>query len=517
MRKSMFFLPLLISCQFAMAQNESPDHSLMARIREEGINHSSVMDIAYHLTDGSGPRLTGSPGWKRAAEWARATLQQWGLVNTGLEPWGIFGKGWELQKSYVAMKAPYYKPLMAFPKTWTGSTQGLQEAEILLVQAKDSIELQAYAGKMKGKFILLPRTDTLKPSFNPDARRLTEEDLAKLASYDPKVRDTSNRFRNAGRPGNNMQMINKIKEMARQEGAIAIFSANPRGKDGTLFVQGGGPYSLTSAENFLDVVLAFEDYMTLYRLVLAGASPRLEMDIRSRFLTDDPKGYNVIGEIRGSDPKLKEELVMAGGHLDSWQGATGATDNAAGCAVVMEAIRILKALGIQPRRTIRVALWSGEEQGLLGSRNYVRNHFTDTLTKRYNSEGDKVAAYFNLDNGSGKIRGIYTQGNEAVREIFSQWLEPFHDLGAGTITLQNTGGTDHLSFDAIGLAGFQFIQDPIEYDTRTHHTTMDSYDHLLPDDLKQAATVMAAFIYQASIREGKLPRKPIPATGTNRP
>jgi Zn-dependent M28 family amino/carboxypeptidase len=257
------------------------------------------------------------------------------------------------------------------------------------------------------------------------------------------------------------------------------------------------------------MVIAFEEYNSLYRLAVANIPVKLEMDVKSRFVTNDTKGYNVVAEIKGTDPKLKEELVMLGGHLDSWHASHGATDNAAGCAVMMEAVRILKTLGVKPRRTIRIALWGGEEQGLHGSRNYVRNHFTDsTVTPNIsNKEGEKVSGYFNLDNGTGKIRGVYLQGNAGVRDIFKAWLAPFNDLGATTITLMNTGGTDHQSFDRILIPGFQFIQDPIEYNTRTHHTNMDGYDHLQPDDLKQAATIVAAFVYNAAQRDEKLPRK----------
>jgi carboxypeptidase Q len=277
-------------------------------------------------------------------------------------------------------------------------------------------------------------------------------------------------------------------------------------------VQGGGAYSGTSPENFLDIVVSMEDYMMVKRLLGSGMPVKLEMDVKTAFTNPDLKAYNVVAEIKGSDPKLKDEIVMLGGHLDSWHGGTGATDNAAGCSVMMEAMRILKTLGIQPRRTIRIALWSGEEQGLLGSRNYVKAHFADTANGKwvFKPEYEKFSSYFNIDNGTGKIRGIYLQGNEKARDIFAEWLAPFNDLGAKTVTISNTGGTDHQSFDRVGLPGFQFIQDPIEYDTRTHHTNMDTYDHLIPDDMKQIATIVAAFVYNAAMRDEKLPRKDLP-------
>jgi hypothetical protein len=450
-----------------------------------------------------------SPGFFRAANWAKNTLQQWGLENAALEPWGSFGKGWELQKFYIAMTAPYYKPLIGLPKTWTSGTGGLKNASIIIINAKDSAELLSYGGKLKGKIIMLPPQDTLKPTFTADANRYADSQLAKMAAFQPPPRDTSRR--GGGNRGGGFfqaaQLLTRIKEMAKKEGAVAILSGSARGHDGTIFVQGGGAYTLQSPENFPDIVLGYEDFMMLYRLSKEGSGVQLDLDVQTKFSPADSIGYNVIAELKGTDKKLKDELVMIGGHLDSWHGSLGATDNAAGCAVMMEAMRILKTLGVKPRRTIRIALWSAEEQGLIGSRNYVRNHFTDTATRKYNTAGDKLAAYFNLDNGTGKIRGVYTQGNEAAAPIFTQWLQPFNDLGAGTVTLQNTGGTDHLSFDAIGLPGFQFIQDAIEYNTRTHHTNMDSYDHLQPADLMQAATIVASFVYNAAMRDEKLPRK----------
>ena len=307
-----------------------------------------------------------------------------------------------------------------------------------------------------------------------------------------------------------LTMINTLKAMALKEGAVAILSDVARGHDGTLFVQGGGSYQPDAPANFLDIVISLEDYMTIVRLLKAGTPVSIDADVKTKFQTQDMKGYNVVAEIKGTDPKLKDEVVMLGGHLDSWISATGATDNGAGCTVMMEAVRILKATGLQPRRTIRIALWSGEEEGLLGSRGYVKKTFGDPATMQLLPAHEKLAGYFNIDNGTGKVRGIYLQGNEACRPIFTQWLQPFHDLGATTVTISNTGGTDHQSFDAVGLPGFQFIQDEMEYSTRTHHTNMDSYDHLSGDDLKQIATIVAAFVYNTAQRDEKLPRKELP-------
>jgi hypothetical protein len=520
MRKLLFTISyLLFSVVFISAQ-ENLDMDMISKIRKEGLENSHIMDIAFHLTDASGSRLTSSPGFFRAANWAKDEMNKWGLSNSALEAWGEFGKGWELQKSYVAMTAPYYRPLIAFPKTWTKGTNGLQSAEVIIINAKDSAELEKYRGKMSGKVVLLYRTDTLKQSFTADARRITDEDLQKMANAQlqqprnpqqpvdtAQLRRQRELFlRNQG-PA---QIANRVKDMAMKESAVAILSFSPRGQDGTLFVQGGGAYTAASPENFLDIVVAMEDYMSLMRLVNAGIGVKLDVDVKTEFSNPDSKAFNVVAEIKGTDPKLKEELVMLGGHLDSWQGATGATDNAAGCSVMMEVMRILKTLGIKPRRTIRIALWSGEEQGLLGSRAYVKNHFADPATMELKPDHEKFSSYFNIDNGTGKIRGIYLQGNDKVKDIFAKWLEPFNDLGAKTVSISNTGGTDHQSFDAVGLPGFQFIQDPIEYDTRTHHTNMDSYDHLIADDLKQIATIVASFVYNAAMRDEKLPRKELP-------
>ncbi|MGB8191862.1 MAG: M20/M25/M40 family metallo-hydrolase [Chitinophagaceae bacterium] len=493
-----------------LAQDEKVDAAVVQKIRTEGLNNSKVMDIAFYLTEVSGPRLQGSPGYNRASNWAKNKLAEWGLQNAKLEAWGDWGKGWELQRSYVAMTQPYYKPIIAFPKAWTKGSDGLKTADVILVNAKDSAELLSYKGKLKGKIVLVPRNDTLKPTFASDALRYTDEDLTKMAAYDPKNVPARPRGNPGNRQQGTMSMMNRIRDMARDEGAVGLLSASTRGRDGTLFVSGGGAYTAAAPENMLDVMIAYEDYMTLQRLLMSQVAVKTEVDVKTKFYKDDVKGYNVIAEIPGTDPSLKDELVMLGGHLDSWHGSVGATDNAAGCAVMMEALRILKTVGVKPRRTIRIALWGGEEQGLHGSRNYVRNHFTDTANRKPNAEGEKVSVYFNLDNGTGKIRGIYTQGNEAAKPIFASWLEPFRDLGATTVTLQNTGGTDHLAFDAIGLPGFQFIQDEIEYDSRTHHTNMDSFDHLQADDLKQAAIIVASFVYHAAMRDQKIPRKPAP-------
>jgi hypothetical protein len=394
------------------------------------------------------------------------------------------------------MTSPYYKPLIGFPKTFSNGTNGLAHAQVILLEAADSSDFPAYAGKLKDKIILIKRTDSLPLGFKPDANRYSDTELKNLADYDPKSPPvataasaaTTRAFMAAA------HFLTLVKKFATEQGALGILTTSTRNSDGTVFVQN-------------DISISFEDFMTMQRLLLHNIPVQIDLELHAKIYSDDLKGYNVIAEIPGTDNNLKEQLVMIGGHLDSWQGATGATDNAAGSAVMMEVVRILKAVGVKPKRTIRIALWGGEETGLHGSKNYVKNHFTDTITKKYNQAGDKLSVYLNLDNGTGKIRGIYMQGNPAVKPIFNQWFQPFHDLGAGTLSLQNTGGTDHLSFDAIGLPAFQFIQDPMEYGSRTHHSNMDTYDHLSGEDMKQAATIIAAFVYDAAQREERLPRK----------
>lgn len=482
------------------------------KIKTEGLTHSQVMNIAFHLTDASGPRLTNSSGYFKAANWAVNELKKWGLTNVALEPWGEFGKGWELKKSYIAMTEPYYRPLIGFPKTWTKGTHGIKNAELLIIDAVDSAALETYRGKLKNKIIILLRKDSIRPSFNADARRYTDEELSKMQNAKPPIPETAEaRKRRRQMFGNQSASVSSLlKKMATQEGALALLSTTTRGKDGTLFVSGGGGYAKDDAENITDLMISYEDYMLLQRLATNGILVKIDLDVATQFNTQNLTGHNVVAEITGTDPELKSEIVMLGGHLDSWQGSVGATDNAAGSAVMMEAVRIIKTLGIQPRRTIRIALWDGEEQGLHGSRNYVKNHFANPGNMQLKPEFEKVSAYYNLDNGTGRIRGIYLQGNEAARNIFTEWLKPFNDLGASTVTISNTGGTDHLAFDAVGIPGFQFIQDPIEYNTRTHHTNMDSYEHLLPEDLKQAATIIAAFVINTANRDEKIPRKPLP-------
>lgn len=516
--KARLILLLLLFPLLTIAQRENIDQNVMQQIRKEGLQNSKVMDIAFQFTDVSGQRLTSSPGFVRAATYAKNQLAKWGLENAMIDPWGEYGKSWELKKSYLAITAPWYKPMQAWPKVWTGGTNGLKNAQVFLVTAKDSaglVELKRnFKGKLKGKIIIQDRNETYTQSFKPDARRYSDSELDSMANYKPvtRTRTTDTATINGRREQMRAEraFLADLKAFAMADGALAMLTTSLRNHDGTIFVQQAGPNKVTDPPNFLDIAIGWEDYMTMVRLLRNKIPVKLDIDVQTKFLSADTKGYNVLAEIKGTDNNLKDEVIMLGGHLDSWHSSTGATDNASGCAIMMEAVRILKTLGIKPRRTIRIALWSGEEGGLFGSKGYVKKTFADPADMKLLPAHEKLSAYFNLDNGTGKIRGIYLQGNEGAKNIFSQWLTPFHDLGAKTVTISNTPSTDHVSFDAVGLPGFQFIQDPIEYSTRTHHSNMDSYDHLIANDLKQAAVIVAAFVYNAAMRDEKIPRKEMP-------
>ena len=492
----------------AFAQ-ETVDPAIVQKIREEGLNHSKVMETAFYLTDVSGPRLAGSPGLKRAQNWAVNQLKTWGMANAKLEAWGKFGRGWEVQKNYAAITVPYYHAIIAIPKAWTPGTAGLIKGDVIVVKADSAIDLDKYKGKLQGKVVIFDVKPLVERSFKVDAARYTDEELAEMA----------NAAAQRGAPDmNSPQFVAMRKARAFQttlrafvhDEKAALILSQARGTDGTVFTTNGASYADTAKAVAPELETSSEDYQRILRLAKAGQKVELEADIKTQFLTDDLQGYDVVAEIPGTDKKLKEQVIMIGGHLDSWHAATGATDNAAGSAVMMEAMRILKAINFKPKRTIRIALWSSEEQGLFGSRGYVLNHFGDPKTMELKPEQAKLSAYYNLDNGTGKIRGIYLQGDSAAGPIFKAWLEPFKDLGATTVTIRNTGGTDHQAFDAVGIPGFQFIQDAIDYGSRTHHSNQDTYDRLIEDDLKQAATIIASFVYNTSERAEMIPRKELP-------
>ncbi|MCW3120753.1 MAG: peptidase [Flavipsychrobacter sp.] len=495
-------------------KNEHVDIHTIELIKNEGFNNSKVMDILFNLTDVNGPRLTGSAGMKSAEQWARKQLADWSLTNAAVEPWGGFGKGWEINKAYLAMTAPYYQALIGVPKAWTPGTNGPVKAGAVAVRIDNAQDMAQYAGKLNGKIVVMaPASSETKPNFTADASRISDDELKKIA-MDPHTEEVAtNLSQRPAKPNNTrgaaMALRKSIDSFFKAEGVVAVLSGG-RGTMGTVFTSNGASRAWDAPTVLPEMEMGSEHIGRLVRLLDAGKEVTLEMDTRTTFQTADSVENNVVAEIQGTDPKLKEELVMLGGHMDSWHASTGATDNGAGTAVAMEAIRILKAIGIKPRRTIRIALWSGEEQGLLGSRGYVKNHFGNRLTMELKPEQSKVSAYYNLDNGGGRIRGIYMQGNDELRPIFTEWLEPFADLGASTVTIKNTGSTDHISFDEVGIPGFQFIQDGLEYGTRTHHTNMDSYDRMSANDLMQASIIMAAFVYNTAMRDEQLPRKALP-------
>ena len=488
-------------------QQEKIDTAMIQRIRQEEMNHSQIAEIAHQLTDGCGPRLTNSPGWHHAATWITQTMQGWGLSKAGQEAWGEFGMGWSAEKTSLSMRVPYYSQLIAYAVPWSGSTNGPISAPVFVVEKMDSSWIAGHLSQMKGKVLLIlaQPQDTVSPAprFRPDAERYTDSALAVLTdTYMLTKAELS------GIIPIFVQMM-QVSKMIRSSGALAVLTSQG-GRDGTVFVQSFIGYRKKDQPTLPGLAVAKEDFLRLRRLVEDGREVTVELQSDTKLYDQDLQGHNVVAEIPGTDPRLKAEVVMLGGHLDSWTAGTGATDNGAGSIVALEAVRILEALGVKPRRTIRIALWDGEEQGLLGSFHYVKNHFGDPIDMRLKPEQAKISAYFNLDNGSGKIRGIYAQGNDKAAAIFQQWLVPFQDLGASTVTLHNTGSTDHLSFDAVGIPGFQFIQDPLDYETRTHHSNEDNYDHLVMDDMKQAALIEASFVYDAAMRDEMLPRKALP-------
>ena len=523
------------------------------RIKDEGMNRSQVMQTLSYLSDVIGPRLTASPNMKRANEWTRDELTKWGMQNAHLEAWGPFGRGWSLKRFSAQVIEPQAIPLIAYPKAWSPATNGTVSAEVVYFNAKTDGDLERFKGKLKGAIVLTAPMREVKARFEAMGTRRDEKDLLALADApEPRAGQRRN-FQFTPEQRAAQQFNAKKYQFLQDEGAAVLIDPSRAGDGGTIFVQSATvpqplpaepgpntrsipPYDKNAPKITPQLVLAIEHYNRIARMIEAGEKVKMAVDLAVEWQDVDPMGYNTVAEIPGTD--LKDEIVMLGGHMDSWHAGTGATDNGAGVSVAMEAMRIIQTLGLKPRRTIRIALWSGEEEGLLGSRAYVAEHFgklevsstpppaagngngstapMSALVKK--PEYDKLSAYFNLDNGTGKIRGVYLQGNEGVRALFRQWLMPFRDRpddktapvwGAETLSISNTGGTDHLSFDAIGLPGFQFIQDEIEYDTRTHHSNQDVFDRIQADDMKQAATIMAAFVYDTAMRDEKIPRKPM--------
>lgn len=486
---------------------EKVDLEMMYKIKTEGTRNSQIQDLSFHLTDLMGPRLSGSTNLRRARQWTADKFQEWGLQNIKIDSYGDFGRGWDVKKSYIAMKTPYYAPLIGYPKAWTEGTNGLVSSEVVLVDIQFEEDFEKYKGKLSGKIIMLPTTLSTSPAFTAEARRLTNEELENRKEV------TINAATGARSTAAQLQQMadqraldQKVNEFLMNEG-IALKLSGTRGNFGTVFHTRAGSYSTAKNKTLPEMEIALEHFGRIERLLKNGQSVNLDAEIEVEWLDDDYKGYNVLAEIPGTDKTLKPELVLLGAHLDSWHAGTGANDNAAGVVVMMEAIRILKTLDVQPRRTIRIALWGEEEQGLFGSRGYVQKYVGDRRTQEKKEEWNKISAYYNVDNGSGKIRGIYLEGNDQLVPVFEKWFEPFHEMGAKTITRRNTGSTDHVAFDAVGVPGFQFIQDPIDYG-RGYHTNMDLYERMQQGDMTQAAIIVAAMVYNTAQRDLKLPRKP---------
>jgi carboxypeptidase Q len=515
---------LFVSAPVVSQAQEKVDLDMVTKIRYEGFRNSKIKEISEGLLENIGPRLTGSPNMKRANEWTRDQLTKFGLVNSHLEAWGPFGRGWWNEYVNVRMLSPDIQTFIAYPKAWTPGTDGAIHGDCIRASIKTKQDFAKYKGKLAGKIVILGDVPEVKPIVESPYERYTEKSLADVANYElPSERPAFSPQEQQRR----QQFQRDLNQFFSEEKPLAVIDhSRQTSGGGTVFVQSGGPYRKNEPQATVpQLTMAIEQWDRVARLLEQKAPVQLEINAKNNW-SDADEQYDTIAEIPGTD--RKDEVVMLGAHLDSWHTGTGATDNGAGSIVMMEAVRILQSLGVKPRRTIRIGLWSGEEQGLLGSQWYVQHHFGSrppidtpqmqgqpTLRRReagpvtVKPEQAKISVYFNIDNGTGKIRGVYMQENAGVQPIFEAWMHPFKDLGMDTLTMRSTGGTDHLSFDAVGIPGFQFIQDPIEYETRTHHSNMDVYDRLQFDDLRQVAVIVADFVYNAAMRDQMFPRKPI--------
>ena len=531
-------LRMVLACLAALAllpiqAEERVDLNAIHKIREEALQNSKVMDHVFQLTDVYGPRLTNSPGFFGAADWIVKQLKEWGIEGHQ-EKWGPFGRGWTFTHFSANLIEPQYAPLIGFPLAWSPGTNGVVTGDVMVANIAAETDFDRYKGKLKGKILFMGAGRELAMIAESPSRRYTDEQLARLsgaadgggrggAPGATALAAEGGRGGRGGRGGTGgpggpggpggqnaqQQFQNRLNQFLKDEGvAVVVRLGGAQSSGGTVFGQAAGSRDVKDAVPPPTVALTPEHYNRVLRLLDNKIPVKLEFEIQAKFLDDRTDSVNVIGEIPGG--RKRDEIVMIGAHLDSWHGGTGATDNAAGCAVMIEVLRILKTLDLPLDRTVRMALWSGEEQGLLGSRAYVTEHFADRADMKLKPEHAKLAGYFNVDNGSGKIRGVYLQGNDAMRPVFEAWFKPFQDLGAGTLSIRNTTGTDHLSFDAVGLPGFQFVQDELEYNTRTHHSNMDVYDRVQRADMAQMAAIVASFVYNAATRDDMLPRKPLP-------
>jgi carboxypeptidase Q len=547
-RRAALSLALIaLTAPIGAQQTERVDTVAIKRIRDEGMNRSKVMEIASWLTDVYGPRLTGSPNIRRAADWTVQTMTSWGVSNARLDYWGEFGRGWENTRFHAQVLEPTPYQVIGYLGAWGDGTEGPLTGNVVYVPAPQSMaDVEKFRGKLRGAWIMTTASaDQPTQTFRADATRQVDSSLAAMTraweTYRP---DTSQAAagrggRGAGGGGGGggrgaggrggapvdsatlaarQQAQQALTQLIASEGILGYVRTG-RGTDGTIFVSGGGSRTAGAPRTPPAVYLITEHYGRIFRTVSKGVPVKLEVDARVRFYDSpaDRQGFNVVGEIPGTDPVLKDQVVMLGGHFDSWQGGTGATDNAAGSATMLEAMRILKLLNLPMKRTVRIGLWGGEEQGLIGSRQYARRTFTDTLTGQPNDAHRKFQAYFNVDNGGGAIRGIYLQQNDSIGKIFKQWFDVgFKDWGPFGINRGNTGGTDHQSYDGVGLPGFQFVQDGLDYSSRTHHSNMDVYEKLIPNDMMRNSVIVAAFVYQAANRDRLLPRKPFTPGGGGR-
>ena len=519
-------LTAAVSGAQSVSAQERVNLDMTGRIRAEAFNRSQVMKTLDHLTDVIGPRLTNSPSMAEANRWTGSKFSEWGLSNVHDEAVADIGRGWSFNDASVEMLAPRVMPLHALPKAWTPGTKGAVEGEAMRVKLESKADLEKWKGKLSGKIVFTDDLREYKPNEKSDFSRHDDETLEEMLSY-PLPRERNADSDRMAKYLERMELAPLINQFMIDEGVVATMSISSW-NDGIVRVMGGGSRKAGESAGVPALVMMAEHYNTVMRALDRKEPVRLRVNVDARFLNDgNQPGYNTIAEIPGTGPQ-KNEVVMLGAHMDSWHTGSGANDNGAGVAVMMEAMRILKAVGAKPNRTIRVALWTGEEQGLIGSQAYVAKHFasypepTDPAQKalpaafraekgalQRTSDYGKISAYFNLDNGSGKIRGIYAQENLAIAPIFEDWLKPWNDVGATIVTQRNTGSTDHISFDSVGIPGFQFVQDQLDYFSHVHHTHLDVQDHASADDLKQASAIVASFVYNTAMRSDKLPRKPM--------
>jgi len=523
MKRIVLVAALAASALPIAAQTEKLDFQMLGRIRDEGLTRSQVMDHVSWLSDVYGPRLTGSPAIQQASEWAMKRFREWGLANVHQERWR-FGKGWSLVRFSAHLVEPQVQPIIGFPHEWSAATKGAVTAEVVRVRIATEADFASYRGKLAGKIVLTQPARRVRMLEGPIILRM--DDKATSEAETTPVPEPAMGGGRGGRGNDAAAFRQKVADFYTAEGVVAVFD---RGADsdmaaggsdlswqqqhpdgGTIFPSGSGPRDANAGRNPPEITLAVEHYNRMIRVLDKGVPVKVELDVQTKFYDEDqPNGFNTVAEIPGGD--LASEAVMLGAHFDSHPYATGATDNATGSAAMMEAMRILKAVDARPRRTIRIGLWGGEEQGLLGSRAYVRDHFADVDTMALKPEHAKLAAYFNSDNGTGRVRGIWLQGNLAARPIFEQWMAPLRDLGVTILGPRSVSATDHVSFDSVGLPAFQFLVDRLEYNARTHHSNMDTFDRVQREDMVQQATVVAVFAYDAAMRDEKLPRKALPA------